>query len=845
MKSVPLCLALACLLVTLNPAHSATLSNRWSFASDTTDSVGGNTGVLFGDAFVRDGELVLDGAPNGSGADSMGFTTPVDLATNHGISGVTFESWYTDTGSGSWSKLFSFGNGTGGSNIIFNLQQGGSGQGRVQYQGMGGEFNFGPRPALNEEHHLALSITPDGRVNAFIDGIQIDVASTGQTGDGNDLSTLPSSWERIGASNWGDAGMTGTINEFRIWDGVLTAEDIANSYNSGPELLPNSEDDDEDGLGDLWEESWPGISGLGDLDGSLAGPGPGAGTGDFDGDGLTDRQELVAGTDPTDSDTDRDGLTDGEEVGTFGTNALVVDSDGDGLGDGAEVNEHSTDPANSDSDGDLYPDGQEIDNGTDPNSADDPGALPPALAHRYSFAPGAETLDSAGGNTAVLIGDALVQDGQLVLDGAPNGSNADSMGFTDPVDLASNFNATGVTFESWYTDDGSGGWAKLFSFGNGTGGRNIIFNLQQGGSGQGRIQYQGMPESNFGPRPAVGEEHHLALSISPEGIVNAWIDGTQIQASPPNLSGDGNDLSTLPSSWERIGASNWGDAGMTGTINEFRIWQGELRPADVAASFELGPDLLPGQGEFRLTDVIHDSEDNTIDVVWNSIPGRFYTVEWSSDLQTGDPIWTEFADITAKDDSTTVTDTGIPPDARTRFYRVIEWAGGVPRGILFSEDFESGGPGWTASVNDGEGATEWQLGQPVGTTGPLSGAQDSENAYSTNLGDYGANSDISLRSPSIDLTATSNADLLFELFRDADGLGDTASIRFLRASDLTLLGEEVPIDMTVIDDEYTSLTIPVASEAMGNIVVIEWVFRSDATSDTYSGLTIDSIEVLD
>ena len=213
--------------------------------------------------------------------------------------------------------------------------------------------------------------------------------------------------------------------------------------------------------------------------------------------------------------------------------------------------------------------------------------------------------------------------------------------------------------------------------------------------------------------------------------------------------------------------------------------------------------------------------------------------------RTGDPIWTEFADITAKDDSTTVTDTGIPLDARTRFYRVIEWAGGVPRGVLFSEDFESGGPGWTASVNDGEGATEWQLGQPAGTTGPLSGAQDSENAYSTNLGDYGANSDISLRSPSIDLTATSNADLLFELFRDADGLGDTASIRFLRASDLTLLGEEVPIDMTVIDDEYTSLTIPVASEAMGNIVVIEWVFRSDATSDPYSGLTIDSIEVLD
>ena len=97
--------------------------------------------------------------------------------------------------------------------------------------------------------------------------------------------------------------------------------------------------------------------------------------------------------------------------------------------------------------------------------------------------------------------------------GPPNGPNADSMGFTSTLDIAGTHGATGVTFEAWYTDTNSGAWAKLFSFGNGTGGSNIIFNLQQGGSGQGRIQYQGMPESNFGPRPDLGVEHHLALSI--------------------------------------------------------------------------------------------------------------------------------------------------------------------------------------------------------------------------------------------------------------------------------------------------------------------------------------------
>jgi len=217
------------------------------------------------------------------------------------------------------------------------------------------------------------------------------------------------------------------------------------------------------------------------------------------------------------------------------------------------------------------------------------------LANRWSF--DGDTSDSVGGNTGVLVGGASVTGGQLVLAPTTNGPSADSMGFTSTLDIGGTHGASGVTFETWYTDSGSGAWAKLFSFGNGTGGSNIIFNLQQGGSGQGRIQYQGMPEANFGPRPALGEEHHLALTISPIGVINAWIDGAQIQASPPNLTGDGNDLATLPSNWERIGASNWGDAGMTGSVNEFRIWSGELTGAEVAANLAAGPDtVIPEPG---------------------------------------------------------------------------------------------------------------------------------------------------------------------------------------------------------------------------------------------------------
>ena len=58
---------------------------------------------------------------------------------------------------------------------------------------------------------------------------------------------------------------------------------------------------------------------------------------DSDSDGLTDEEELVAGTNINLIDTDNDGLSDYEEVKIYKTNPLVADTDGDGYSDGQEV----------------------------------------------------------------------------------------------------------------------------------------------------------------------------------------------------------------------------------------------------------------------------------------------------------------------------------------------------------------------------------------------------------------------------------------------------------------------------------------------------------------------------
>lgn len=52
---------------------------------------------------------------------------------------------------------------------------------------------------------------------------------------------------------------------------------------------------------------------------------------DIDGDGLSNTQETILGTDPRNPDTDNDGLTDAQEINIYKTNPLNQDTDNDGL----------------------------------------------------------------------------------------------------------------------------------------------------------------------------------------------------------------------------------------------------------------------------------------------------------------------------------------------------------------------------------------------------------------------------------------------------------------------------------------------------------------------------------
>ena len=246
MKNITQLFSFILCLAPFLPTQGATLAHRYSFDTDATDSVGGNTGILEGGATISSGQLSLTGLGSSIDANRMTFTNPVDIGGNFGATGVTIETWYTDTGTGTWGKLFQFGNNAAGQELAFTHTRGNGQQTGVDRDGA---QLLGEQVNQNEEHHLVITVSPDGNLNTWIDGVQklSDL-------DTNDLANVSTEFEAIGATSWGDPGMTGSVNEFRIYEGELTPLEVAASTEAGPEELFVVSDSDGDGLPDTWEE---------------------------------------------------------------------------------------------------------------------------------------------------------------------------------------------------------------------------------------------------------------------------------------------------------------------------------------------------------------------------------------------------------------------------------------------------------------------------------------------------------------------------------------------------------------------------------------------------------------
>ena len=175
--------------------------------------------------------------------------------------------------------------------------------------------------------------------------------------------------------------------------------------------------------------------------------------GDLDDDGLTNEEEIEAGTDLRNNDTDGDTVSDSFEVRLYDTSPTDNDSDSDGLGDGLEIKVYHTNPLDANTDDDGLADGREVDIGTAATRADTDGDgledgpevntyqtnATAADTDDDGLADGAEVELGTNPTTANTDEDALTDGEEVTLyDTDPTRADTDGDGLNDDVEVFEN-----------------------------------------------------------------------------------------------------------------------------------------------------------------------------------------------------------------------------------------------------------------------------------------------------------------------------------------------------------------------------------------------------------------------
>ncbi len=218
------------------------LVHRWSFDNSLTDSVGGVSAILYGNATLGANQVTITG--NGSSHVNyvaLGNGTTNLLPTTN--SPYTIECWATENQVENWSRLWDFGSTAGGvSNLLWSWTQGTNNPSVISPNGQNfnaATFNTGT------EYHTALVVTPNGS-GSNISWYQYTDNGT-LVASGNDpnnpvawnISQLTQTNMWLGRSEYGDADANASYNEVRIWDAALTQAQLTSLTLLGPDANLN------------------------------------------------------------------------------------------------------------------------------------------------------------------------------------------------------------------------------------------------------------------------------------------------------------------------------------------------------------------------------------------------------------------------------------------------------------------------------------------------------------------------------------------------------------------------------------------------------------------------------
>jgi hypothetical protein len=272
-----------------------------------------------------------------------------------------------------------------------------------------------------------------------------------------------------------------------------------------------------------------------------------------------------------------------------------------------------------------------------------------------------------------------------------------------------------------------------------------------------------------------------------------------------------------------------------GLIDDLGIWDRALSAAEVDGIYQnglLGKPLNAPFEPLEIRDVGLPAPDQVRLVFFSPYTGRDHAIERKDQLDAVE--WTAEPTVTFISLGGGLTEaifTRSGSDAA--FYRVAL----LPQAALFSEDFETGAPGWT----HGGFGDNWELGTPVNGPGA---AFSGTNVYATSLtGNIEAFSDNYLHTPVINLATVTRATLTFQEWRNVDP-DPTFHGTVVSVVDPTTLNVLLQLSVAAgATVGYEPRTLPLPPQVLGRNVIIEFRLYCDGFN-LLEGWYIDDVQIL-
>jgi hypothetical protein len=543
--------ALPCLL------SAQTLQYEWSFnepsgSATAIDSVAGANITLLGSTSLGGGVLTLPGG----GGNYAQFPNGI-LSTNNSI---TIETWLTDNQGQTWSRAYSFGGSTTGpnnnfiqDNYIDLCPHDGPGVVRAEWKHGGSNpaaLGTSPLPTGSEQYVVQTYDATSQTLRLYVNGVQVGIA-TGVTITPASLGFTYNNY--IGLDQWNDPVFNGTFDEMRIWTAPVSQRYLSASTVAGPGVVINNLSPTSASL-----TAGPGVVVTGTEQATFTVTLPQTGS-----------SVLLATSDAT------NWISSNPAVLTVSSSGLIT-----GVGAGSATISATVAGVTATS-GTII-------------------VAPQTLLHRYSFA--SDASDSVGGANGTLVapngGNAATISSGLILPGNTQGG----YGYSGYVSLPSGIltNTTSVTVECWATQNQGNGWATIWDFANNN---NVNFGfIPFPQNNNGNMEVAVNPNNNDiytassvsfpnGPTPT----QYVSFTFDNSALVGKlYTNGTLIATqsypdqtySPGNIGGAGGTTANA------LGNDIYGDWQFSGTVYEFRIWNGAVSPAYLAASTVAGPSIV-------------------------------------------------------------------------------------------------------------------------------------------------------------------------------------------------------------------------------------------------------------